>query len=483
MSIRVDDTCPLSGVHVVDDWAATLNQTNIKNNNNKFYIIQVLSNGHQYYCFNRWGRVGERGQNSCKPSASLDAAKKDFEKKFYDKTRNKWQNVKDNFSDFSPVSGKYTLLEMDHGADVEEVVEAVKKRGASSKKDVKVRESKLPEATQDLIKLIFDHDMFKEQMIKYDLNVKELPLGKISQAQINKGFAVLDEIEEAITEGSSTVNLSNSFYTHIPHSFGRKVPPPIETAEGVQQKRDMLAVLGDIELAAELEKKEEEEEGDEVDHKYDQQYKLLDTDLTPVDQKSEEFKMIHTYFTATMSQYHTLHLLEVFKVNRHPEDERFKAHDKLANRKLLWHGTNVAVVVAIMKSGLRIMPHSGGRVGKGIYFASENGKSANYVAPAQGIGIMFLNEVALGKEKHIDQDDPSLTKAPPGYDSIVAKGWTEPDPAKDVKFEIEGHEVVVPQGKPVKQQEWNHSSFSQTEYLVYKESQNHIRYLLKIKWG
>lgn len=24
------------------------------------------------------------------------------------------------------------------------------------------------------------------------------------------------------------------------------------------------------------------------------------------------------------------------------------------------------------------MPHSGGRVGKGIYFASENGKSAGY---------------------------------------------------------------------------------------------------------
>jgi len=48
------------------------------------------------------------------------------------------------------------------------------------------------------------------------------------------------------------------------------------------------------------------------------------------------------------------------------------------NRRLLWHGTNVAVVAAILKSGLRIMPHSGGRVGKGIYFASENSKSAGY---------------------------------------------------------------------------------------------------------
>lgn len=60
------------------------------------------------------------------------------------------------------------------------------------------------------------------------------------------------------------------------------------------------------------------------------------------------------------------------------QGERFKAHDKIDNRRLLWHGTKVAVVAAILKSGLRIMPHSGGRVGRGIYFASENSKSAGY---------------------------------------------------------------------------------------------------------
>lgn len=60
------------------------------------------------------------------------------------------------------------------------------------------------------------------------------------------------------------------------------------------------------------------------------------------------------------------------------QGDRFQAHSTLGNRRLLWHGTNVAVVAAILTSGLRIMPHSGGRVGKGIYFASENSKSASY---------------------------------------------------------------------------------------------------------
>lgn len=60
------------------------------------------------------------------------------------------------------------------------------------------------------------------------------------------------------------------------------------------------------------------------------------------------------------------------------QGERFSENESLENRRLLWHGTNIAVVAAILKSGLRIMPHSGGRVGRGIYFASENCKSAGY---------------------------------------------------------------------------------------------------------
>jgi len=37
-------------------------------------------------------------------------------------------------------------------------------------------------------------------------------------------------------------------------------------------------------------------------------------------------------------------------------------------------------------------------------------------------GIMFLSEVALGKIHEINRDDPSLRRAPDGYDSIVARG-------------------------------------------------------------
>ena len=62
------------------------------------------------------------------------------------------------------------------------------------------------------------------------------------------------------------------------------------------------------------------------------------------------------------------------------------------------------------------------------------------------------------------------------------------DPKKDTSITLDGNKVTVPQGKPVNQSKFNNSSFYQSEYLVYKESQNRMRYLLEFKlywvdWG
>jgi len=176
-------------------------------------------------------------------------------------------------------------------------------------------------------------------------------------------------------------------------------------------------------------------------------------------------------------------LLDVFVLDRAGELKRSEKFKNIKHRRLLWHGTNVAVMVAILTTGLRIMPHSGGRVGRGIYFASENSKSAGYVRAAGGIGLMVLNEVAIGKQHEITQDDSSLRKAPNGYDSVIAQGRTEPDPKHEITLPASfGHEMIVAQGKPIDRNEFAGSSFFQSEYLVYDEGQNYMRYLLKFKW-
>ena len=117
---KVDAHVPSSSNYVVEgEWDCMLNQTNIGQNNNKYYVIQMLShktNG-KLYVWNRWGRVGEPGQNAMKgPFGSVDRASQEFCKKFRDKTKNAWEER----HQFKPVAGKYTLIEMDDDDDDED---------------------------------------------------------------------------------------------------------------------------------------------------------------------------------------------------------------------------------------------------------------------------------------------------------------------------------------------------------------------------
>ncbi|NWT15899.1 PARP3 polymerase, partial [Vireo altiloquus] len=484
----IDGLCPLStaqDARVYEDYDCTLNQTNISANNNKFYIIQLLEHDGAYSVWNRWGRVGEVGQSKLMSCASLEAAKKDFEKKFREKTKNSWA-TRENFV---AQPGKYTLIEVQPGAG-QEVEVALRVDTVDGDKVCKKRvlPCTLDRATQDLVSLIFSSDMFRDAMQTMNIDVKKMPLGKLSKQQIARGFEALEELEAALREqppqATRLEELSSRFYTIIPHNFGRARPPPINSPDLLRAKKDMLLVLADIEVAQSLqaqkvkEEEEEEEKEKEVAHPRDQDYALLCCQLSLLDPASREYQLIQTYVTQTG---HKRRILNIWQVARDGEDERFKAHDLLEHRRLLWHGTNVAVVAAILKSGLRIMPHSGGRVGKGIYFASENSKSAHYVGcTSKKVGIMFLAEVALGKPYRITRDDPTLCQPPAGYDSVLACGRTEPDPAQDEEVLLDGKKVLVSQGKPIPMRAYKDSSFSQSEYLIYQESQCRIRYLVQL---
>ncbi|MFT7801498.1 poly ADP-ribose polymerase 3 [Arapaima gigas] len=471
-----------STAEVHEDFDCMLNQTNVGQNNNKFYVIQVLRTGSgQFYCWTRWGRVGETGMSAkFGPFPSPEKAIDQFEKKFKDKTKNKWSD-RENFVSYP---GKYTLIEVDGNPDAEVKVDTV---DGSVKTVVKnILSCSLDSSTQRLVEFIFSKDMFKEAMEGMNLDIKKMPLGKLSKMQIAKGFEVLEKLEEAVKKKSKKADLealSSRFYTIIPHNFGRKKPPVIDTSEIVDQKKEMLLVLADIEIAQGLEAETEkikEQMVQDVPHPVDQNYSSLQCNLSLLGKDTEDYKIIEKYLKETDER--GLEIVDVWKVDRHHEAERFKDHDSVENRRLLWHGTNVAVVVAILKSGLRIMPHSGGRVGRGIYFASENRKSANYVWPSRGVGVMFLNEVCLGKEYTITRDNSSLTSAPKGYDSVVARGQQEPDASKDIFITIDGKHVAVPQGTPVSQEQYKDSAFYNSEYLIYKENQCRIRYLLELKF-
>lgn len=185
---RVPNAAALS---VVEDYSVKLNQTHLEagSNNNKFYVVQVLEGDGKYFAWNRWGRVGEPGQNKLMPCATIQQAVKEFEKKFREKTQNSW----DQRANFRPVNGKYTIVETEDAEGGGE---------------------------------------------------DQAPMGKLTEAQIGKGQCVLDKLDKELKKGSPNTMqlevLSSEFYTLIPHNFGRSRPPAIKTEQMLEAKVELL---------------------------------------------------------------------------------------------------------------------------------------------------------------------------------------------------------------------------------------------------
>lgn len=445
----------------------------------------MLTDHNDFYVWFKWGRVGEPPQGKeLKGPCTQDEAVKLFSKKYRDKTGNAF-----GAAVFKPKAKKYQPIQIDNDVSEEqqgkvEQHTVEKKHYAPSKLDVK---------TKDLVDVLFSKQMRDAALTNYDLDLKRLPLGVPSQSQIQFGISILNKIEEKLNgtanASSSYEQLSSEFYTAIPHSFGRRRPPVISNNDSLQTRYDMCNVLLDMYSTSETLRKINENESKESEKKKllpcpaDSHYDSLNAELSILDKKSKIFDMISTYFDKTKSEHSNSQILDVWSVDRNGEKDRFEKYDTLdKNRRLLWHGTNIAVVAPILTSGLRIMPHSGGRVGSGIYLASMQEKSAGYTC-AYGVkyACMFLAEAAMG-DSHIVTEDghhaSSLKSAPSGFNSVHAVGRLSPKTWKDMT--IDGKTVKVPQDEGVMDSTVD-SSFHHDEYLVYDEAQVRLRYVVTVK--
>uniref|UniRef100_A0A0A9DWY2 Poly [ADP-ribose] polymerase n=1 Tax=Arundo donax TaxID=35708 RepID=A0A0A9DWY2_ARUDO len=462
---------------------ATLNQTNVGNNNNKFYIIQVLESdaGGSFLVYNRWGRVGARGQDKLHgPFPTHDQAIYEFEGKFQDKTSNLWSDRKK----FKCYAKKYTWLEMDY---CETDKETNKTKKESSITD-QIKETKLETRIAQFISLICNIGMMKQQMVEIGYNAEKLPLGKLSKSTILKGYDVLKRISNVISKANrgQLEQLTGEFYTVIPHDFGfRKMREfIINTPQKLKAKLEMVEALGEIEIATKL---LEGDSSDQDDPLY-ARYKQLRCDFAPLEVDSEEYSMIKTYLMNTHGKTHsgyTVDIVQIFKVSRQDETERFQKFANTGNRMLLWHGSRLSNWTGILSQGLRIAPPeapvTGYMFGKGVYFADMFSKSANYcyASEASRSGVLLLCEVALGNMNELLNADYDANNLPKGKLSTKGVGQTAPDLAES-KITDDG--VVVPLGKP-KDEPSKRGSLLYNEYIVYNIDQIRMRYVLHVSFS
>lgn len=177
---------------------ASLNQTNVGANNNKFYILQMLQhnkNATDFRVWTRWGRVGENGQSKLLgPFDDFSKALPEFNKKFKDKTGCVWDDrLKAN------KNGKYWYLEKDYAPPEDEEKEKKQKKEEEDFNSMNVV-SKLEPEVQSLMNLIFNKDFMQQTMIKFNYDANKLPLGRLSKSTIKNGYLALKKIAEILAD-------------------------------------------------------------------------------------------------------------------------------------------------------------------------------------------------------------------------------------------------------------------------------------------
>lgn len=326
-------------------YTAILGYTDIQKNKNSFYKIQVLQadKGNKFWLFRSWGRIGTKvGEKKLESFYSADQACEDFEHHFHDKTGNSWN------MHFRKIPGKYSPIEVDYD-------DSEKNKKMEEKSSIP---SKLPKTVQDLVKMIFDIESMKKTMMEFELDLEKMPLGRLSKKQLQQAYETLNDLNQLVINSAAQnefIGASNKFFTLVPHNFGMKKAPVIDSVEMIKNKREMIDSLLEIEVAYSM----LQDDSDESINPVDSHYEKLRTDLKPLDHKSEEFDLIKKYVENTHAKTHDqyqLEIVDVFKVNRQGENRRYKPFKKLHNRQLLWHGSRLTNYAGILSHGLKIAP-------------------------------------------------------------------------------------------------------------------------------
>ncbi|CAK1553492.1 unnamed protein product [Leptosia nina] len=434
-SLKVKDGVPLvmgtgleNRTHVYREfgnpYSATLNRVDVNatQGGNRSYVLQLLEadRSKRYFVISSWGETGSKQKIDIKEFEEyLGEAKAFFKDVFFKKTGNTWA---ERFH-FDKKYGKFDLIQM---ADLNQ----------PTVRDLSLdTQSELPVSVQQLLKLLFDINIIHKTIADIEIDTNKMPLGVPCDEQLLMGFNILWKLLEILDQKtvhtSAIKELSNKFYTKIPHKGGIEKLKLLDNRYIILTKIQMLCDLKNTHISYKL----LEDEMDSSISLIEQYYMKLKTEILPLDEESMEYSMIMKYFINTQSSEHLcrMQIEKIFKVEREGEAEMFEPYKSL-ERKLLWHGSRLSNIKAILLQGLRIAPSgvhiTGAMFGQGIYFADVVSKSSQYIrhTPDHPQGVLLLCEVALGNMKKCVTQE-YITSLPEGVHSVWGVGRNHPDPS------------------------------------------------------
>jgi poly [ADP-ribose] polymerase len=163
---------------------------------------------------------------------------------------------------------------------------------------------------------------------------------------------------------TATENLSNTYWSLIPHVFGMNRAPVLRDMGIIKREIDLLETLTDMQLATDIMKSAKGNKDQmEAANLLDRQYQGLGMqEMTPLDLKSTEATELSNYLIRSAGATHQIRykIQDIFRIERDGEHDRFSKseYSKIANsdRRLLWHGSRCTNFGGILSQGLRIAP-------------------------------------------------------------------------------------------------------------------------------
>jgi len=409
-----------------------------KTNKNKFYQLELVGDK----VLIEYGRVG----NSNPQRTSYSGGQKIYDKKRREKIK----------KGYSPSEIDVNIIEesTNVSGNIMDIAMAQIKTDAVSKKLIE-------KLVQQNI-----HNITANTKIKYDIDTGyfKTDLGIVTEKGVTKALVILDKIMTYQAKmGKLTdkkydafIKLNEQYFTIIPTKIAnlRDYKNLLITVNRVNEQLDICNSLSDSLKIIEAAKNDIKVS----DTKKVLQEKVFDTSVFELTDK-KEFKRLVKYFNDSKNSRHghsAYKVEKIYKVSLGKEDAEFRSD--LDNQEELFHGTKIANLLSILKSGLLMPKQSPGQTtgymfGQGLYFASQSTKSLNYCdgmywnsSKSQDKIYMFIADIAMG---NYQVPNGCVSKNP---DSIYDSYWAKP----------------------------GQSGIQNDEMIIFKNNQIRLKYILEI---
>ncbi len=363
---------------------AVLQVTDLKNNNNKYYALELhraeTTSASRFRLFTHYGRTDdlennpEAGQKECRFFADLAEAQRNYDAIYREKT-----SPRKGYKELSLASAKIGS-DKARGASTGVVDDKTLARIQAADGRPAPAASRLCPALQGLVRYLYDEAtsaLTDAVSARITANGIETPLGILTVGQIEKGEEILSALYELFQkkkqDRAAMEELSGEFYTVIPHRIGRTraaiAGAVIDSLALFEQKQELLQLMKDMLQV------NGESGGVLYNAHVDQEYEALKCRVEPIDKADPKYRELETYVLNSRVKSCDIRVVNLFKVRRDGDWDAFTS--SLANRRLLFHGSRIQNWVGILSRGIllpRIVVSLGvsrtdaGWLGNGIYF-------------------------------------------------------------------------------------------------------------------